>query len=390
MGDSKHLYDLLVRDGYRVSFDIDTLRCGDFNVQLLERIEQCKDFLLIVDPHAFDRSLDPSVDPRTDWLRSELAYALEKNKNVIPVFLSGINGFPDNLPDDIAAVTLKNGPEYNRYHFNSFYEILKKRFLHVPIKIRIKRIIGITISVLAITLLSIGIVTHLVGRMASTGQGVKPKDEEEAVTKVDTTAQQAEIDRKTQLKEQFKKMAELEVSQRADIVDVIKTFLKDFASDRNAGWYVFSDYTQNRQFVPLSDGLEGDDVMPFKLEFMAKLVYKGKNLDSDIFGRSQVQDIYLGGPHARPMLLAISTDFPSIAECDIIIKDTGFKKAGSKIINLIGYDIYQNKSGWWLVLITSGGSGGNSYEWIVSFDPSDITRYLRRHYYLPSEEDVFK
>lgn len=31
---AKHLNDLLVRDGYRVSFDIDTLRNGDFDVQL--------------------------------------------------------------------------------------------------------------------------------------------------------------------------------------------------------------------------------------------------------------------------------------------------------------------------------------------------------------------
>ena len=37
---AKHLNDLLVRDGYRVSFDIDTLRNGDFDVQLLNRIDQ--------------------------------------------------------------------------------------------------------------------------------------------------------------------------------------------------------------------------------------------------------------------------------------------------------------------------------------------------------------
>ena len=44
---AKHLNDLLVRDGYNVSFDIDTLRNGDFDTQLLDRIEQCKDFILI-------------------------------------------------------------------------------------------------------------------------------------------------------------------------------------------------------------------------------------------------------------------------------------------------------------------------------------------------------
>ena len=126
---AKHLNDLLVRDGYIVSFDIDTLRSGDFDTQLLERIDQCKDFILIVDQHCFDRTLNPNFNPKNDWLRCELAYALKKSKNVIPIFLSGVNGVPLNLPSDIAGVAKKNGPEYNRYHFNAFYEDLKKRFL---------------------------------------------------------------------------------------------------------------------------------------------------------------------------------------------------------------------------------------------------------------------
>lgn len=126
---AKHINDLLVRDGYKVSFDIDTLRNGDFDVQLLERIELCKDFILIVDRHAFDRTLDPEFDPKKDWLRCELAHALKHKKNIIPVFLSGVEGFPENLPDDIVGIVKKNGPEYNKYYFDEFYKTLKKRFL---------------------------------------------------------------------------------------------------------------------------------------------------------------------------------------------------------------------------------------------------------------------
>ena len=126
---AKHLNDLLVRDGYKVSFDIDTLRSGDFDTQLLERIDQCKDFILIVDQHAFDRTLDPNFNPKNDWLRCELAYALKKNKNIVPVFISGVTGFPANLPNDVAEVVKKNGPEFNRSYFDAFYKELKKRFL---------------------------------------------------------------------------------------------------------------------------------------------------------------------------------------------------------------------------------------------------------------------
>lgn len=126
---AKHLYDLLTRDGYKVSFDIDTLRNGDFDTSLLKRIDECKDFILIIDAHAFDRTLDPNFNPQNDWLRKELAYALRKNKNIIPIFLTGITNFPPNLPSDIAGVLKKNGPQYNRYYFNDFYELLKKDFI---------------------------------------------------------------------------------------------------------------------------------------------------------------------------------------------------------------------------------------------------------------------
>ena len=77
---AKHLYDLLTKDGYRVSFDIDTLRNGDFDTELLRRIDECRDFILILSEGALDRCVDPSAVASADWVRCELAYALEKNK----------------------------------------------------------------------------------------------------------------------------------------------------------------------------------------------------------------------------------------------------------------------------------------------------------------------
>lgn len=126
---AKHLYDLLSRDGYRVSFDIDTLRNGDFDKSLLKRIDECKDFILIVDSHAFDRTLNPNFNPNNDWLRQELAHALKKGKNIIPIFLNSVKEFPANLPKDIVGVVKKNGPKYDRYYFNDFYKKLCSSFL---------------------------------------------------------------------------------------------------------------------------------------------------------------------------------------------------------------------------------------------------------------------
>ncbi len=126
---AKHLFDLMVRDGYRLSFDIDSLRSGDFDTELLRRIDQCTDFIVILSEGVFDRSVDPDFDREKDWLRIELAEALKAGKNIIPVMLGGFTDFPSDLPEDIAAVTRKNGPKYDNYYFDAFYEKLLQ-FLH--------------------------------------------------------------------------------------------------------------------------------------------------------------------------------------------------------------------------------------------------------------------
>ena len=126
---AKHLYDLLKHDGYKVSFDIDTLRNGDFDVELLKRIDECTDFIVVLNKGAFNKCFDLSINKKNDWLRNELAYALEKKKNIIPVMLEGFKEFPNNLPDDIARVSTKNASKYDSEYFDAFYERLKTNFL---------------------------------------------------------------------------------------------------------------------------------------------------------------------------------------------------------------------------------------------------------------------
>lgn len=133
---AKHIKDLLERDGYSVSFDIDNLRNGDFNSQLMERIAKCKDFILILDAHVFDREIDEAgkiVDEgKEDWLISEIAAALKAKKNIIPIMLDGFDNFPEKLPDSIKDVRYKNGPKYDREYFDAFYEKLKNFFNNSP------------------------------------------------------------------------------------------------------------------------------------------------------------------------------------------------------------------------------------------------------------------
>lgn len=122
---ARHLYDLLTRDGYSVSFDLDTLRNGRFDTALLSRIDECVDFVIVLNKGCFDRTLDSSFPPENDWLRQELAYAIKKGKNIVPIMLAGFDKFPEDLPDDVREVAKMNGPEYSQGYFDSFYGKLK-------------------------------------------------------------------------------------------------------------------------------------------------------------------------------------------------------------------------------------------------------------------------
>ncbi len=124
------LKNSLSQNGYKVFLDINALGCGNVDTQLIDKINECKDFILIVDEHTFDRCLDPNFDQNKDMLRIELAHALRMTKNVVPIFLSDECRFPHNLPIDIADVARRNALYLNNNNFNEAYENLKNRFLH--------------------------------------------------------------------------------------------------------------------------------------------------------------------------------------------------------------------------------------------------------------------
>lgn len=129
---ARHIYDLLKRDGYSVSFDQDNLMNGNFDKALLDRIAKCKDFILICDADVFRRTIEEQGDKEHDWLFVELAEALKLDKNVIPIMLRGFTEFPEGLPDEIKDVKYKNGPQYDTAYFDAFYERLKQFLMEAP------------------------------------------------------------------------------------------------------------------------------------------------------------------------------------------------------------------------------------------------------------------
>lgn len=123
---AKILHEKLMNMGYSVFFDVESLRSGKFNTALLEVIDKCKDFLVVLSPQSLDRCANEE-----DWVRLEIAHALKKKKNVVPVMLRGFS-FPEKLPEDIEPVRFQNGIEASTEFFDAFIARLGKFLLSKP------------------------------------------------------------------------------------------------------------------------------------------------------------------------------------------------------------------------------------------------------------------
>ena len=130
------LYQSLNEKGYNVCSDVDIIGLNEKLIyekslkDLYDRIDNCADFIVVLNNTAFDKTINKNFPCERDWLRIELARAIEKEKNIIPVMLPGFK-FPtqSSFPQDIASIFDYNGPHYSEEYVDSFIDKLK-RFLH--------------------------------------------------------------------------------------------------------------------------------------------------------------------------------------------------------------------------------------------------------------------
>jgi len=155
---AKLIYDRLRIDGYSVSFDIDTLVNGNFDVELEQRVNDCKDFLLVLSPGIFDRFFVPNddYDPENDWVRREIICALKTGKNIVPLALEGFV-FPKSLPPEVKDIKNKNAIDLYPKYFEAAYEKIKSFLISKPswmVRHKKKIIFCIAIKLLAIVVFS--------------------------------------------------------------------------------------------------------------------------------------------------------------------------------------------------------------------------------------------
>lgn len=151
---AEHLFTLFEHEGYkgRVSFDRENLD-GRFDVEILRRLDNCKDFIVILSPETlstlkeedtgwYHRLAYCSIDEfshlememknagrNLDFVRLEIARALAKGKHVIPIVpINSLTYNFDNLEltDDICLLTKQHAERYQDTKDFLFKDILPK------------------------------------------------------------------------------------------------------------------------------------------------------------------------------------------------------------------------------------------------------------------------
>jgi uncharacterized membrane protein YeaQ/YmgE (transglycosylase-associated protein family) len=119
------LYDRLTQRFSRdqIFMDIDTIKPGMDFVEIIEReISKCDALIAIIGPHwitATDTRGHPGLENPNDFVRLEIATALERNIRVIPVLVQGaLMPRIEELPPDLIKLVRRQAVEvrHNTYH----------------------------------------------------------------------------------------------------------------------------------------------------------------------------------------------------------------------------------------------------------------------------------
>ena len=126
---ANNLYYRLTTRGYSTFFDLEEMGRDNFNEQLLNYIENSKDVFVILEEGSLDAC--KKNDWEKDWFCHEIAYALEKKKNIIPILIGGYQMPSDKFfPDKLKELSLKNAPEFNFSFFEAYLDkLIEKKYL---------------------------------------------------------------------------------------------------------------------------------------------------------------------------------------------------------------------------------------------------------------------
>jgi hypothetical protein len=107
--------------GLRIFLDVDDLRPGNFEEEILQRIANTPNYIIILSPGSLDRCVD-----QEDRFRQEIAQAIITRRNIIPILMPGFE-FPEKqtLPDDIQELRLYQSVTYSHEFFEAMIGKIK-------------------------------------------------------------------------------------------------------------------------------------------------------------------------------------------------------------------------------------------------------------------------
>ncbi|MEJ2885221.1 toll/interleukin-1 receptor domain-containing protein [Actinomycetospora aeridis] len=101
---ARGLHDRLRARSCDVFLDVSGLKNGNFGVKIDEEISARENFVVVLD-HSVRFTRFPS---NVDWMHREIATAIERKRNIVPVLQAGVQMQDLNLPSDIAALSQHN------------------------------------------------------------------------------------------------------------------------------------------------------------------------------------------------------------------------------------------------------------------------------------------
>ncbi len=121
-------YEKLKDKGYTVFLDFESLFSGGFEPNIMNAIDDCDDFILLLPKDGFSRCNDEN-----DLLRKEIHQAIIMKKNIIPIFIGGfVMPNKKDLPDDICIITEKNWFACTMEYFDAVFEKLLRNLVSIP------------------------------------------------------------------------------------------------------------------------------------------------------------------------------------------------------------------------------------------------------------------
>lgn len=127
---ANNLYYRLTTKGYSTFFDLEEMRRDNFDTQLLQYIENANDVFVILEEGSLDGCKKANWKDN-DWFCHEIAFALEKGKNIIPILLNGyVMPEQHELPEELKELSLKNAPEFSFSFFDEYIEkLISKEYI---------------------------------------------------------------------------------------------------------------------------------------------------------------------------------------------------------------------------------------------------------------------